>query len=158
GLLRVPLAHEVADRRICRSQRLFVGQENDTEMLRPRALAETGAVHDRHMLLANQFGDEDVVAFRDVDAWIGVESSARRNATHARSFGAPLHRQIAAAAQLALDFDEMILRTFKRGLDGVLLRMVRAQARAQQLVYAFQVRLDHRSLAAGNAPSDAPSG
>src|ERR1700674_1268785 len=96
--LRVPLADEIANRRVSGGQRLFAGQENDAEVFRPGALAEPGAVYDRHMLLANKFGDEDVVAFRNVDAWVGVESPARRHTTHARSFGAPLHGQIAAAA------------------------------------------------------------
>src|SRR5580658_4364662 len=101
--LCVALAHEIGDRRIGSGERFFVGQENDAEMFCSRTLAETGAVHDRHMFLANQFGDEDLVAFRDVDARVGVECSARRHATYTRSFGAPLHGQIAAAAQFALD-------------------------------------------------------
>ena len=32
-------------------------------MFRPRTLAETGAMHERHVLLANHFGDKNVVAF-----------------------------------------------------------------------------------------------
>src|ERR1039458_8787044 len=155
--LRVPLTDEIANRRVRGGQRLFVGQENDAEVFRPGTLAEAGAVHDRYMLLTNEFGYKNVVAFRDVDARVRVESPARRYTTHARSFVAPLHGQIAAAAQLALHFDEVILRTFERGLDRVLLGMVSAQARTQQLVHTFQVRLDDGSFAAGNAPSNAPS-
>src|SRR5271169_287249 len=110
------------------------------------------------MLLADDFGDEDVVAFRDVDAWIRVESAAGRHTTYARSCGAPFHGEIAAAAQLALHFDEVILRAFERGLDGVLFGMVGAEARAQQFVHAFEIGLDYGRFAAGDAPSDAPSG
>src|SRR5208337_5054129 len=66
--------------------------------------------------------------------------------------------QIAPAAQLALDFEQVILRAFECGPDRVLLGMIGAQARTQELVDAFQVRLDDGSFAAGNAPSDAPSG
>src|SRR5208282_4901806 len=118
----------------------------------------TGAVHDRHIFLANEFGDKNVVAFRNVDARIRIESPARRYATHARSFGAPFHGQVAAAAQLALDFDQVILRAFERSFDRVLFGMVGAKTRPQQLVHAFQIRLDDGSVAAGNAPSNAPSG
>src|SRR5208337_4165470 len=107
---------------------------------------------------AHEFGDKNVVAFRDVDARVGVESPARLDATYARSFGAPFHGQIAAGAQLALDFDEVILRAFERGLNRVLLGMVGAEAGAQKFVHAFEVRLDDGSFAAGNAPSHAPSG
>ena len=39
--LRVALAHEIANRRVRGGQRLFVGQENDAEVFRPRTLAET---------------------------------------------------------------------------------------------------------------------
>src|ERR1700674_273282 len=129
--LRIALAYEVANRRVSGGQRFFVGQENDAEMFGPGTLAETGAVHDRHILLANEFGDEDVVAFRDVDARVGVESPARRDTTHARSFRTPLHGQIATAAQLALHFEQVILRTFERSFDRILLGMVGAQARPQ---------------------------
>src|SRR5208283_274484 len=151
--LRVTFAHEIANRRVCGRERLFVGQENYAEVLCPGTLPEARAVHDRHILLANQFLDKDVVAFRDVDAWIRVESSARLDTAYARSFSAPLHSQIAAAAQLVLHFDEVTLRAFERRLDRVLLGVVGAEARAQQLVHAFEVGLDDGSFAAGNAPS-----
>src|ERR1017187_1918475 len=156
-VLQVPLAEEIANRCVGGRQRLFVGQEDDAEVFRPRPLSEAGAVHDRHILLANQFGDEDVVSFRDVDARVRVESSTWGHAAHPRSFRAPRHCQIAPAAQLALHFDQVILRAFERRLDRVLLRMIGAQTRPQQLVYSFQIRLDNGSFAAGNAPSDAPS-
>src|SRR5208282_6262755 len=107
-LLTVAFAHEVADRRVGSGQCLFVGQEDDAEVFCAGTLAETGAVNQRHMLLADDFGDEDVVAFRDVDAGIRIESSTGGDATYARSFGAPFHGEIAAAAQFALHFDEVI--------------------------------------------------
>ena len=99
-----------------------------------------------------------MVVLRDIDARVGVESSARRHTTYARGFGAPIHGQIAPAAQLALHFDKVILRAFERGFDRVLLRMVGAQTRTQELVHALQVRFNDRRFAAGDAPSDAPSG
>src|ERR1700690_1523130 len=52
----------------------------------------------------------------------------------------------------------MILRAFEGGLDGILLGMIGAEAGAQDLVHAFEIRLDHGSFAARNTPSDAPSG
>src|SRR5260370_33692091 len=119
--LRVTFAHEIANSRVSGGQRLFVGQENDAEVLRPGTLAETGAVHHRHMLLANEFSDEDVVAFRDLDARVRVESPARRHTPYPRSFGTPFRGQIAAAAQFAFHFEKVILRAFERVLDGRLL-------------------------------------
>ena len=102
-------------------------------MLGAGLLSEAGAVDDHHMLLQNQFLHEDVVAFGNIDSGIGIERAARRDATHARRRIAPLHGEIAAAAQFLADFDQVILRTFERRLDGVLFGMVRAQARTQQL-------------------------
>jgi hypothetical protein len=89
--LRVAAADEIGNCVVGDGQRLFVGQENYAEMLGSWALAETGAVHYRHVLLANLFSHEDVVAFRDIDAGVSVERSARGYAAYARGFGAPLH-------------------------------------------------------------------
>src|SRR6266404_296454 len=36
--------------------------------------------------------------------------------------------------------------------------MISAKTRPQQLIYAIQIRLDYGGFAAGNAPSNAPSG
>src|SRR5271154_826444 len=110
------------------------------------------------MLLANQFGDEDVVALGNIALREGVESSSGRYAAYSRSLGAPLHRQIAAAPQLVFYFDQMILRAFERRPDRVLFGVICAQARSQELVHAFEVRSDDRGFTAGNAPTDAPSG
>src|SRR5882724_1243135 len=141
--LVIAFAQEVANRRIGRTQRLFVRQEDDAEVLCPGTLAKAGAVHHHHMLLADQLGDKDVVDFRDVERGVCVEGAARRHTTDARSLGAPLHGQIAPRAQLAFDFGQVVLRSFERGFDCILLRMIGAQARAQQLVDAFQVRFDY---------------
>jgi len=75
--LRVAFAHEIANRAVCGGQRLFIGQETIRKCFRPGTLAESGAVHDRHVFLANEFGDEDVVVFRDIDARVGVKKAPR---------------------------------------------------------------------------------
>ena len=51
----------------------------------------------------------------------------------------------------------MILRTFQRGLDRVLLGMVCAQPGAQQFPNAFGIWLHGRCLATDYSPTDAPS-
>src|SRR5579871_181799 len=117
GALRVALAEEVSDAGVGGGQRLFVGKEDDAEVLGTRLLAESGAVHDHDVFLKNQFFYEDFVAFGNVDFGEGVESAARRNATHTRSRVCPLHRHVTPRAQLAADFDEMILRAVERSLD-----------------------------------------
>src|SRR5258708_6880138 len=127
-------------------------------MLRAGLLAEAGAVDDHDVFLADEFFDEDFVALRNVDAREGVERAPRGNAPYARRRLAPLLREIPTGSQFAPHFDEMILRAFERGLDGILLGMIRAEARAQQAVNAFGVRLDGRGVAGNDAPSDAPSG
>src|SRR5207245_4110537 len=71
---------------------------------------------------------------------------------------APLLREIAAGAQLASNFDEMILRAFECWLDGVLLGVSSAESGTQQSVNAFGVRLHGGGVAGDDAPADAPSG
>src|ERR1700692_4442070 len=127
-------------------------------MLRAGPLSETGAVDDHDVLLANEFFDEDFVALRDVDAREGVERAVRGDAAYARCRLAPLLRKITARAQLPLHFDEMILRTFERRFNRVLLGMIGAETGAQQAVNALGVRLNGRGVAGDNAPSNAPSG
>src|SRR3981081_3870459 len=51
----------------------------------------------------------------------------------------------------------MILWAFECGLDCILLRVVRAEARAEQTMDAFRVRLHRGRFAGNNAPTDAPS-
>ena len=53
---------------------------------------------------------------------------------------------------------QMVLGPVQRGLDGVLLGMIGAQARAQQAMDAFDVGLYGGRIAADDAPSDAPAG
>src|ERR1700722_14009791 len=153
----MPLANKIRDPRIRAGEYFFIRQKDNAEVLRTSLLTEAGAMHDHDVLLANQFLDEDFVALRNVNAREGIERAARGDAAYARRRLTPLLREIAAGAQLALHFDEMILRTFERGLDGVLLRMVGAQGRAQQAMNALGVRLDSRRVAGDNAPPDAPS-
>src|SRR6266849_6178339 len=94
ALLPLPIsfAQEIANRRVGAGQRFFIRQEDDTEVLRSGTLAEAGAVDHHHMLLTDEFGDEDVVTLRDVEGGIRVERAARRHATNARGVAAPLHR------------------------------------------------------------------
>src|ERR1700685_4718830 len=126
-------------------------------MLRAGFLSEAAAVDDHDVFLADQFFHEDFVAFGDVDAGEGVEGAARGDAAYARRGFTPLLREIAAGAQFAAHFGEMILRAFERGLDRVLLGMIGAQARAQPAGNAFKVGVDGSGVAGGNAPADAPS-
>src|SRR5450432_1007658 len=106
------------------------------------------------MLLADQFFDENFVALRNLDPRIGVERSARSNATHARRGLAPFLSEIAAGAQLALHFDEVFLRAFQRGLDRVLLGVIGAQARAQQAMHSLGIGLYGSCFAGDDAPAD----
>jgi len=84
-------------------------------VLGARLLAEAGAVHDHDMFLPDEFLHEDFVALRDVDARVGVERATRGNAAHARGRFAPLLGEIAARAQFALNFDEVVLRPSSAG-------------------------------------------
>src|ERR1700757_5533300 len=94
----VPLANELRDSRIRFRQGLLIGQEHDSEVLCAGLLAEAGAVDDHHMLLADEFLDEDFIALGDVDARVRVESATRCHATYPRSRRAPFLREIAAGA------------------------------------------------------------
>src|ERR1700734_730923 len=96
----VALLNELGNRSVSLCQRFFIRQKYDAEVLRAGFLSEAGAVHHHHMFLANEFLDEDFVALGDIAFWKtyareGVESAARRNATHARGRFAPLLRKIA---------------------------------------------------------------
>src|SRR5258708_224724 len=154
----IAFADELGDSGVGAGQRLFVRQKHDAEVLRAGLLAEAGAVDDHDVFLADEFLDENFIALWDVDAREGVERAARGDATHSRRGLAPLLSEISAGTQLPLHLDEMILRAFERGLDRVLLGMIRAEARAQQAVNTFGVRLDGHGVARDDAPSDVPSG
>src|SRR5258708_12421543 len=93
------------------------------------------------MLLSDKLLDEDFVALRNVDPRKGVERAAGGDAAYARRGLAPLLSEIATGTQLALHFNEMILRAFERGLDRVLLGMIGAEARTQQAVDGFGIEL-----------------
>src|SRR5712691_8678237 len=87
--LRISLTNEVGNSRVGGSERLFLRQEYDAEVLRAGLLTEAGAVDDHHMLLADEFLDEYFVALGDVAFWKtyarkSVERATRRDATHAR--------------------------------------------------------------------------
>ena len=127
-------------------------------MLRAWFLAEAGAVHDHDMFLADQFFHEDLIALGNVDARIGVERSARGNATDAGRRLAPFLGEIAARAQFPLNFDEMVLWTFQSSLDRILFGMVGAEARTQQTMHSLGVGLECCGFAGDDTPSDAPSG
>src|ERR1700721_438846 len=160
--MSVSLPNELANRSVSLTQRVLIRQEHEAKMLRPRLLTEAGTVHDHDVLLTNEFLDEAFIALgnpavRNINPRESVERSARSNATHARSCFTPLLGKIAARTQFALHFDQMILRTFERRLDGVLFRMIRAQPRPQQPVNAFRIRLHRRRVAGDDAPTNAPS-
>ncbi len=127
-------------------------------MLRAWLLAEAGAVDDHDMLLSDKLLDEDFVALRNVDPRKGVERAAGGDAAYARRGLAPLLSEIATGTQLALHFNEMILRAFERGLDRVLLGMIGAEARTQQAVDGFGIGLYGSGFTGDDAPSNAPSG
>src|ERR1700756_2946824 len=110
------------------------------------------------MLLADQFLHENFITLRNVDARVSIECAARCHATYPRCGLAPFLGEVAAGAKLALDLDEMILRAFKRWLNGVLLRMIGTETRAQESMHAFGVTLYGSGLAGDDSPSDAPSG
>ena len=98
--------NEFPDRGVGFGQRFLVRQKYDAEVLRAWFLAEAGAVHDHDMFLADQFFHEDLIALGNVDARIGVERSARGNATDAGRRLAPFLGEIAARAQFSLNFEE----------------------------------------------------
>src|ERR1700676_1560992 len=124
-------------------------------MLGPGLLAEPRPVDDHHVLLQNKLLHKNIVAFRNVDSRISIERSARRHAPYTRRRIAPLHREIASAAQLLADFDQMVLWSLQRGSYGVLLGMIGAQAGPQQTLNALIVLLHRRRIAAHDSPADA---
>src|SRR5579864_9412898 len=125
-------------------------------MFGPGLLAKAGTVNDHHMLLANEFFHERLIALWNFDARVRVERSARSNAAYPRRRFAPFLGEVAARPQFALHFQQKILRTLQRRLDGILLGMVRAKACSQQPMNTLGVRL-HRGVVAGDdAPSNAP--
>ena len=69
-----------------------------------------------------------------------------------------LHGQIAAGAKLVAGFGQVVLRAVQRDFDGVLFRMIGAQARPQQTMNTFDIRLHGIRIAADDAPSDTPAG
>jgi len=77
AVLVISLLQEFPDRGVGFGQRRLIWQEDDAEVFGAWFLAEAGAVDDHHMLLQNQFADENFVALGNVDAGIGVERAAR---------------------------------------------------------------------------------
>src|SRR2546423_2949772 len=136
-LSRISFLNKLRDRLVSLAEDLFIWQENDAGMVCPGLLAETGAMHYQHMFLYQEFFDENVVAFGDVQSRKSIERAARRNATHSWRGVAPLDGQIAAGAKFLARFDQMMLGAFERCFDRVLFGMVGAQTRPQQAVNAF---------------------
>src|SRR5579863_2890417 len=130
-LCSVTLTNELRNPRIRSGQRFFVRQEHDAEVLCAWLLAEAGAVDYHDVLLADEFFDEEFVTFRGIDFGESIKSPAGRDAAQARRGLAPFLREVAAGAQFAAHFNEVVLRAFERGLDRILLGMVGAEARAQ---------------------------
>lgn len=156
--IAVPFNNEFRNPPVRFRQRLLVWQEDDTEVLRARFLAEAGAVDDHNVLLADQFLYESLIALPNLDAGECVEGATRRNAAQVRCLLTPCLREIAAGSQLALYLGEMILWTFQSRLDRILLGMIGAQARTQQAMQALGVSFQGRGVAGNDAPSDTPSG
>jgi hypothetical protein len=73
-LLVIALFQEIGDGAVGLGKDLFVREEDDSEMLRTWALSKSGSMNNQDMLLANEFGDEYIVAFRNIDTRISVES------------------------------------------------------------------------------------
>ena len=128
--IAVPFTSEFRNSRIRLRQGLLIREENDAEVLRAGFLTEAGAVDDHDVLLADEFLHKSLITVRDLNARKGIERAARSNTADAWRLLAPLLREIAAGTQLPFDLDEMILRTFQRWLDGVLLGMIGAKSRA----------------------------
>src|ERR1700680_3362317 len=106
-------------------------------MLGPRLLAEARAVDHHDVLLQNKLLHKNIVAFGNVDSRIRIERPARRHAAYTRRRIAPLNREIASAAQLLADFDQVVLWSLQRGSYGVLLGMISTQPRTQQPLNAL---------------------
>ena len=73
---------------------------------------EAAAMNDHDVLLQDQFPNEHIITFRNIDAGERIERAARRDAMNAGHRVARFHGKIAAAAQLAPHFDQVILRPF----------------------------------------------
>src|SRR5258708_21613784 len=101
----VAFSNKVRNSSISLSQSFLIRQEHDAKVLRAGLLAEAGAVDHHDVLLADEFFDEDFVGLRNLDFGVSIKSSARSDAAYARRGLAPLLREIAAGAQLALHFD-----------------------------------------------------
>src|SRR5206468_1410555 len=65
--------------------------------------------------------------------------------------------EISSSTKFLADFKDVILRSIERSRNRVLLRMISAQARTQQLVDTIHVRPDHSCVTADYCPSDAPT-
>lgn len=109
SLLPVSAADEISNRCVGLRQRLLVRQKDNSKMVGSGLLTEAGAVHHHDVLLQNKFLHKHIIAFGNIDAGIGVERAAGRDATYPRRRVAPLDRQIASAAKLFSDFDQVIL-------------------------------------------------
>src|SRR6266851_5208421 len=155
--LAVSFANEICDSGVGFCHSFFLWQEHDAEVLRARFLAEAGTVHNHHMFLADKFLHKDFVALGNIDSRESIECPARRHAAYTRCRLAPLLRKITTRAQFAPHVHEMVLRAFEGRRDRILLRMVGAEARTQQTVNTFGVRLHRGRFARDHAPPDAPS-
>src|SRR5262249_60287509 len=81
----VPMLHKCADFSVCSSKRLFLRQENNSEVLGAWLLAEAGAVHNENMFLQQQLLDPNCVVFRNLDLRECVERPTRRLTAHPRN-------------------------------------------------------------------------
>src|ERR1700694_3735313 len=117
-----------------------------------RLLAKAGTMDHEHVLGPAQVLDENVIAFRDVDARESVERAARRHTAQARGCIAPFHSKVAAGAKLVADFHQVLLWPVQCGLDSVLFGMVGTQACPQQTMNTFHIGFYGGGLAADHSP------
>src|SRR5271157_1978783 len=121
--LPVSFPHELRHCLVGSAQHRFLREKHNADVARARLLAEAGTVHDQHVLLLEQVGDEGKILFGDLQSGMRIESALRRDQLHPRRALGPLDRNLGAAPQFFADFDEMVLRAFQRRADGVLKRM-----------------------------------
>src|SRR5208337_5475974 len=132
--------NEVSDTCVSARERRLVRQEDNAEMTCLRRLPKPATVHHKNLLFDQQVAHEVLIALRDFQPRKGVESPPRLHAAYPWSSVAPIHGEVAARAQFPPHLLKMVLQALQRRPHRVLLRMVRAKPRPQQLVDSLDVR------------------
>src|SRR6266567_9630909 len=126
-------------------------------MLGAGLLPEAGPLDDKNVSFYEQLFHKCRVILRNINLRKRIERTSRRHATHPRNGIACLDCDVASRTQLLAHFDQVVLRSFERNFDRILLRMIGREPRPQQLVNAFGERLHGCGLSAYNTPAYAPS-